>query len=312
MSEQRFKRVAVPYGGLSAERDVALNSGMTVIKALRQAGYDVETFDVTDKADLVEWVGQLDTDVVFPMLHGRGGEDGQLQGLLEWHDLPYVGSGVLGSALAMDKLRSKWIFASAGIATPPFVVIRSEAECASAQAELDYPVMVKPVHEGSSIGMSRVDAPDQLAAACAEAFRFDGEVMIEQFIDGAEYTVGIVGDTALPVIRLEAAHDFYDYEAKYLSDDTRYYLPCGLSEAREAEIQQLSLQAFRALGCQGWGRVDLMMTAAGEALVLEVNTIPGMTDHSLLPKASKAHGWELPRLMDEILATVTPTRGGAS
>lgn len=303
-ARKKFHRVAVPFGGLSAEREVALNSGMTVIRALREAGYEVEVFDVVDKADLVEWVGQLDADVVFPMLHGRGGEDGQLQGLLEWHGLPYVGSGVLGSALAMDKLRSKWVFASAGIATPPFAVIRSDAERQAMQAQLDYPVMVKPVHEGSSIGMSRVDTADQLAAACIEAFRFDAEVMIEQFIAGSEYTVGIVGDLALPAIRLEAANTFYDYQAKYQSDDTRYFLPCGLSAEGEAQLQSLALQAFRALGCQGWGRVDLMMDAAGQAMVLEVNTIPGMTDHSLLPKASRAQGWELPQLMHEILATV--------
>ncbi|PTY38973.1 D-alanine--D-alanine ligase [Saccharospirillum sp. MSK14-1] len=305
---KKFQRVAVPYGGMSAERDVALNSGMTVIQALRDAGYDVVTLDVTDKSSLVDWVSQLNVDVVFPMLHGRGGEDGQLQGLLEWYGLPYVGSGVLGSALAMDKLRSKWVFSSAGIATPPFAVIRSDAEREVVQTQLDYPVMVKPVHEGSSIGMSRVDTAEQLAAACTEAFRFDSEVMIEQFIAGSEYTVGIVGDLALPAIRLEAANRFYDYQAKYVSDDTRYFLPCGLSEAREAEVQSLALQAFRALGCEGWGRVDLMMDAAGQAMVLEVNTIPGMTDHSLVPKASRAHGWELPQLMHEILATVgTPS-----
>lgn len=305
---KKFQQVAVPYGGMSAERDVALNSGMTVIQALRDAGYEVVTLDVTDKASLIDWVSQLDVDVVFPMLHGRGGEDGQLQGLLEWHGLPYVGSGVLGSALAMDKLRSKWVFASAGIATPPFAVIRSDIEREAVQMQLEYPVMVKPVHEGSSIGMSRVDSAEQLAAACAEAFRFDGEVMIEQFIAGSEYTVGIVGDLALPAIRLEAANTFYDYQAKYVSDDTRYFLPCGLSEEREAEVQSLALQAFRSLGCHGWGRVDLMMDAAGQAMVLEVNTIPGMTDHSLVPKASRAHGWELPQLMHEILATVdTPS-----
>lgn len=299
-----FNRVAVPYGGLSAERDVALNSGMTVIQALKDAGYEVVAHDVTDKAELVKWIGQLDVDVAFPMLHGRVGEDGQIQGLLEWHRLPYVGSGVLGSALAMDKLRSKWVFASAGVATPPFAVIRSDAEREALQAQLEYPVMVKPVHEGSSIGMSRVDSAEQLAAACAEAFRFDTEVMIEQFVAGSEYTIGIVGDIALPSIRLEAANVFYDYDAKYLSDDTRYFLPCGLDAKREAEIKELALQAFRSLGCHGWGRVDLMMDAAGQAMVLEVNTIPGMTDHSLLPKASRAHGWELPQLMHEILATV--------
>ncbi|MHA7880948.1 MAG: D-alanine--D-alanine ligase [Saccharospirillum sp.] len=305
---QAFKRVAVLYGGRSAERDVALLSGETVIRALNAGGYEVLPLDVTDREALVGWLQHNDIDVVFPVLHGRGGEDGVLQGLLEWLGLPYVGSGVMASALAMDKLRSKWVFASAGIATPNFAVVRSMDECLALANQVDYPVMVKPVHEGSSIGMSRVDEAEQLAEACASAFEYDSEVMLEQFVTGAEYTVGIVGDEALPVIRLKAASGFYDYNAKYVANDTQYFLPSGLNDAQERQLRRLSLRAFQALGCQGWGRVDLMMDEAGNPYVLEVNTIPGMTDHSLVPKASEAHGWSLAELMHRLLATVPETR----
>lgn len=305
---KRFKKVGVVYGGASAEREVALRSGETVIHSLRAAGYDVESHDVQTHRGVVDWLLATPVDVVFPVLHGRGGEDGVLQGLLEWLDCPYVGSGVLASALAIDKLRSKWVFGSADIPTPHFAVIRSQAECAALESQLEYPVMVKPVHEGSSIGMSRVDDADQLAEACRKAFAYDREVMIEQFITGEEYTVAIVGDQALPAIRLQAATGFYDYDAKYLADDTRYWLPCGLPEDKENDIKKLSVRAFQALGCQGWGRVDLMLDAAGQAQVLEVNTIPGMTDHSLVPKASQAMGWSLAELMHHILATVPENR----
>lgn len=305
----RFQSVGVIYGGASAERDVALRSGETVIRALGEAGYQVESHDVQSHRGLVDWLLRTPTDLVFPVLHGRGGEDGVLQGLLEWLDRPYVGSGVLASALAIDKLRSKWVFGSANIPTPNFAVIRSDEERSAVENQLEYPVMVKPVHEGSSIGMSRVDDATQLAEACRKAFQYDREVMIEQFITGEEYTVAIIGDQALPVVRLKAARGFYDYDAKYLADDTQYWLPCGLSEARERDVKKLSVEAFRALGCQGWGRVDLMMDAAGQPQVLEVNTIPGMTDHSLVPKASQAMGWTLAELMHRILDTVPEHRG---
>lgn len=306
---RRFPRVGVVYGGQSAEREVALGSGRTVIRALKEAGYQVAEHDVTGRAGLINWLQTTELDLVFPVLHGRGGEDGTLQGLLEWLGLPYVGSGVLASALAMDKLRSKWVFGSAQIPTPPFAVVRSAEECTALANQLEYPVMVKPVHEGSSIGMSRVDDAAGLSEACALAFQFDSEVMIEQFVVGKEYTVAVIGDHALPVIGLQPASGFYDYNAKYIADDTHYALPSGLSEAREAEVKALSVKAFRSLGCQGWGRVDLMMDSAGQFFVLEVNTIPGMTDHSLVPKASVAHGWPLPELMHRILATVPEQRG---
>ncbi|GGX46706.1 D-alanine--D-alanine ligase [Saccharospirillum salsuginis] len=306
--QRRFRTVGVVYGGESAERAVALRSGETVIQALKDAGYEVLTHDVTSRAGLMDWLRQVKADVIFPVLHGRGGEDGVLQGLLEWCGLPYVGSGVLASALAIDKLRSKWVFGSANVPTPTFAVIRSEEERAALEHQVDYPVMVKPVHEGSSIGMSRADDADGLKAACDLAFRYDREVMIEQFITGQEYTVAVVGDVALPVIRVKAATGFYDYEAKYEKNDTEYGLPSGLGEARETEVQNLALRAFRALGCEGWGRVDLMMDEAGQPLVLEANTIPGMTDHSLVPKAANAVGWSLAELMHRILATVPERR----
>lgn len=305
---RRFPRVGVVYGGQSAEREVALGSGRTVIRALKEAGYQVAEHDVTDREALVEWLQSTVLDLVFPVLHGRGGEDGTLQGLLEWLGIPYVGSGVLASALAMDKLRSKWVFGASQIATPPFAVVRSAEECTALANQLEYPVMVKPVHEGSSIGMSRVDDGAGLSEACAIAFQFDTEVMIEQFVMGKEYTVAVIGDQAMPVIGLQPASGFYDYNAKYIFDDTRYALPSGLSESLEAEVKALSIKAFQALGCQGWGRVDLMMDSAGQPFVLEVNTIPGMTDHSLVPKASVAHGWQLPELMHRILATVPEQR----
>jgi len=305
---RRFPRVGVVYGGQSAEREVALGSGRTVIRALTEAGYQVEEHDVTGRVALVSWLQSTELDLVFPVLHGRGGEDGTLQGLLEWFGIPYVGSGVLASALAMDKLRSKWVFGSAMIETPHFAVVRSANECTALENQLEYPVMIKPVHEGSSIGMSRVDDASSLAAACALAFQFDTEVMIEQFVMGKEYTVAVIGNQALPVIGLEPASVFYDYNAKYVSNDTQYALPSGLSKTKEAEVQALAVRAFQSLGCQGWGRVDLMMDVAGQPTVLEVNTIPGMTDHSLVPKASVAHGWSLPELMHQILATVPQVR----
>lgn len=306
--QSRFQTVGVVYGGESAERAVALRSGETVIRGLKEAGYTVKTHDVTNRDGLLDWLRQTDLDVVFPVLHGRGGEDGVLQGLLEWCGVSYVGSGVLASALAMDKLRSKWVFGSAGVPTPTFAVIRSDAERAAVEHQVDYPVMVKPVHEGSSIGMSRVDGADDLKAACDLAFQYDREVMIEGFIGGQEYTVAVIGDSTLPVIRVQAATGFYDYEAKYVKNDTEYSLPSGLSETREREVQHLALQAFRSLGCQGWGRVDLMMNEAGQPQVLEVNTIPGMTDHSLVPKAAEGYGWSLAELMHRILATVPEQR----
>ncbi|ATX77793.1 D-alanine--D-alanine ligase [Reinekea forsetii] len=300
----RFNKVAVLFGGLSAEREVALLSGRTVIKALLTAGYEVVELDLVDRSLLLPWLAEHKPDVVFPVLHGRMGEDGVLQGLLEWVGIPFVGSGVMGSAIAMDKLRSKMIFKTGGVPTPDFVVVRSQADALIHQARLCYPVFVKPVREGSSIGIGRADNQGEFMSAVTEALNHDTEVLVEQFVDGPEYTVGIIGAEVLPVIRLKPHARFYDYDAKYVSEDTEYHLPSGLSAELEGAVQAMSLMAFAALGCTGWGRVDLMMDGQGALQVLEVNTIPGMTDHSLVPKAASAYGWDLPELMHKLLATV--------
>jgi len=300
----RFSKVAVLFGGLSAEREVALRSGRTVINALLTAGYEVVELDLVERSQLLPWLIAQSPDVVFPVLHGRLGEDGVLQGLLEWLDIPFVGSGVMGSAIAMDKLRSKMIFKTSGVPTPDFVVVRSLAEAQICQHQLCYPVFVKPVREGSSIGIGRADDQSEFMAAVRQALAFDAEVLVEQFVDGPEYTVAIVGTQVLPVIGLKPHARFYDYDAKYVSNATEYHLPSGLSAEQEAAVQAMSWLAFSALGCSGWGRVDLMLDGQGALQVLEVNTIPGMTDHSLVPKAARAFGWELPELMHKLLATV--------
>ena len=281
-------KVAVLLGGRSAEREVSLKSGALVLAALRARGVDAHAFDPKDRGleDLIE--GRF--DAAFIALHGRFGEDGTVQGVLEWLGIPYTGSGVLASALAMDKLRTKLLWQACGIPTPAHEMLDAHADFRAVAARLGMPLMVKPVNEGSSIGMSKVRAAGGLDEAYALAVNYDRDVMAERFIEGQELTAGIVGDTALPLIRLETPRDFYDYQAKYVSDDTRYLIPCGLPPAREREIQDLCLKAFRAVGCRGWGRVDLMLDAQGAPWLLEVNTAPGMTDHSLVPMAARAVG----------------------
>ncbi|NND68646.1 MAG: D-alanine--D-alanine ligase, partial [Halioglobus sp.] len=271
--------VAVLLGGNSAEREISLQSGQTVLDGLAALG--VQTLAV-DPAD-AHWREQLaDVALVFIALHGPGGEDGSLQGALQVLGLPYTGAGVLGSALALDKQRCKQLWQGIGIATAPFAMLSEHSDW---QAVIDRlgKVFVKPVREGSSIGMSMADSVEALEQAYRAASRYGAEVIAEQFIDGPEYTVAVLGDEALPGIRLETDNEFYDYEAKYLSDDTRYLCPCGLDQAEEAEMAALSLRAFKALGCSVWGRVDLMRAPSGEFMVLEVNTVPGMTSHSLVP-----------------------------
>ena len=224
-----------------------------------------------------------------------------MQGMLETLGMPYTGSGVLGSALGMDKLRTKQIWQSAGIPTPEFALLQSEDEVVARCDSLRYPVIVKPAHEGSSIGISKVEQAARLLPAWQEAARFDHSVLVEQWIDGAEYTAGILGETALPLIRLETPHVFYDYAAKYQADTTRYLIPCGLDTGRERQLQQLSLQAFRAVGAHGWGRVDFMLDDAGMPWFIEVNTVPGLTDHSLVPMAARASGMAFGELVLKIL-----------
>jgi len=295
--------IAVLYGGNSAERDVSLNSGKAIAKGLEQAGFNVVLMD-TKEIPLAELVTE-NIKRVFIALHGRGGEDGCLQGALETLGITYTGSNVLGSALSMDKVRSKQIFSACNIPTAPFAVV-SKANFSELDSEkqLNYlggKVMVKPAHEGSSIGMAMADSPEKLHSALVEAFGFDGDILLEAWIDGPEYTVAILGDEALPAIHMETPREFYDYEAKYQSNSTQYHCPCGLSEQEEEKIKELSLQAFRATGASGWGRVDLMLDSRGNWQVLEVNTVPGMTQTSLVPKAAKVHGLTFSELVERIV-----------
>lgn len=295
-----FGKVAVLMGGHAAEREISLQSGNAVLQALLAAGVDAHGLDAADEQLVSELTGK-DYARVFIALHGRGGEDGVIQGLLDVLGLPYTGSGVLGSALAMDKLRTKQVWASAGIPTPSFTPLGSEADIAAAQGALRYPVIVKPAHEGSSLGISKVDAAEQLRAAWELARRYDAEVFAEQWIEGAEYTAGILGCEVLPLIRLETPNTFYDYAAKYEADTTRYLIPCGLDRAQEAALQEQSLAAFQATGASGWGRVDFMLDAAGRPAFIEVNTVPGLTDHSLVPMAAQAAGMDFGQLVCRIL-----------
>ncbi len=283
-----FGKVAVLTGGLSAEREVSLKSGAMVLDALREKGVDAHAFDPAERGLQELVVGGFDR--VFIALHGRFGEDGTVQGALELLGIPYTGSGVLASSLAMDKWRTKLVWQAAGIATPRYELLRAETDFRAAAARLGVPIMVKPANEGSSIGMSKVKIEGDLADAYALAAEHDDLVIAEQFIEGCELTAGILGDEPLPLIRLETPRDFYDYHAKYVADDTRYILPCGLPLDAERVIQRESLRAFDALGCRGWGRVDLMLDRTGKPYFLEVNTSPGMTDHSLVPMAARHAG----------------------
>lgn len=306
---QEFGRVAVLLGGDSAERSISLRSGAEVLKGLCNAGVDAFAIDLcAEGADPVAQLLAAEFDRAFLILHGRGGEDGTLQGLLEMLKKPYTGSGVAASALGMDKLRCKQLWMGAGFPTPAFAELRPETDLAEVARMLGFPLMVKPVHEGSSIGMSRVLDLDQLKAAYAEAARYDHQVIAEQWIQGAEYTLAILNDQALPVIRLETTHDFYDFNAKYEANDTRYLFDHQLSDTRYDALKTLALRAFQAVGCRGWGRVDLMMDSQGNFQLLEVNTLPGMTDHSLVPMAAREAGMSFAELVVSILRTARRDR----
>jgi len=294
-----FGKVAVLMGGKSAEREVSLKSGAMVLAALKNKGIDAHAFDPAERG-LDTLVAQA-FERVFIALHGRYGEDGTVQGALELLGIPYTGSGVLASALAMDKWRTKLMWQAAGVPTPRYEVLSADSNPNGVVVRLGLPLMVKPANEGSSIGMSKVRAAAQLGEAYVLAARHDPVVIAEQFIDGPELTVGILGAAALPVIRLETPRDFYDYEAKYVAADTRYLIPCGLPPEAEASIQRESLRAFTVLGCTGWGRVDLMLDRSGKPRFLEVNTSPGMTDHSLVPMAARHMGLSFEDLCVRIL-----------
>ncbi|MBV8030048.1 MAG: D-alanine--D-alanine ligase [Betaproteobacteria bacterium] len=294
-----FGKVAVLLGGRSAEREVSLKSGSMVLAALRKKGVDAHAFDPAEKS--LELLQKERFDRAFIALHGRFGEDGTVQGVLEWLRIPYTGSGVLASALAMDKLRAKRIWQAEKLPTPPWEVLGKDTNFRVTARRLGLPVMVKPASEGSSIGMSKARAADALDEAYALAANYDKVVLAEKFIEGTELTGAILGEEALPLIRLETPREFYDYEAKYVANDTRYVIPAGLTEKKEAELRALCLDAFRVLGCTGWGRVDLMLDKRGRPYLLEVNTSPGMTDHSLVPMAAKAVGLSYEDLCVKIL-----------
>jgi D-alanine-D-alanine ligase len=287
-------------GGRAAEREVSLKSGRAVHEALVRLGVDVEPID--PDATILERLRAGGYDRAFIILHGRGGEDGQIQGALETLGLPYTGSGVLGSALGMDKYRCKLAWTGGGLPTADFVLLRDESDLAAA-AELGFPLMIKPVHEGSSIGMARVESVEGLERAWHAAAEFDSLVLAERWIQGMELTCAILGREALPMIRLETPHVFYDYEAKYSADSTRYHCPSGLDAEVEARLRELALQAFDVVGASGWGRVDMMLDSAGQPFLLEINTVPGMTDHSLVPMAARVAGIDFDDLVWRILET---------
>lgn len=302
-----FGRVAVLYGGRSAEREVSLKSGAAVLAALQAAGVDAFAIDVG--TDLLARLNEQQIDRAFIVLHGRGGEDGTVQGLLECAGIPYTGSGVLASALAMDKLRTKQIWQSVGLPTPLHAALVNQEDCHLAAEQLGFPLIVKPANEGSSIGMAKVDDLDSLLAAWQEARQFDSQVLVEQWISGPEFTIAMLADEVLPPIRLGTSHAFYDYDAKYHSNDTQYQIPCGLAADKEAELRDLTARACQTLGVTGWGRADVMQDAQGKFWLLEVNTVPGMTDHSLVPMAARAAGLDFTALVLTILAGTLQARG---
>ena len=300
-----FGKVAVLLGGKSGEREVSLKSGSAVLAALQAQGIDAEAFDPATRPlhDLEQF------DAAFISLHGRFGEDGTMQGALELFGIPYTGSGVMASAIGMDKWRTKLIWHAAGVTTPAFEVVNIDSDFAAIEKKLGLPLFVKPANEGSSIGISKVKVSGDLKAAYELASKSDPLVIAEQFVGGGEYTVGILGDQVLPIVRIVPANEFYDFEAKYLRDDTQYLCPCGLPAEQEAKIQAEALQAFKAIGGTGWGRVDFLMDEAGKHYFLEVNTSPGMTDHSLVPMAAKAAGITLADLVKRILTLAVKQHG---
>jgi D-alanine-D-alanine ligase len=297
-----FGKVAVLMGGWSAEREISLLSGQAVLKALQDSNVDAYGIDVDHGiASVIEQGGY---NRAFIVMHGRGGEDGTMQGLLEAMDLPYTGSKVLGSSLAMDKLRTKQIWRSMDLPTPDYIVLDTAEDCTTALQEIGLPLIVKPVLEGSSIGMSKVLDEDDLIPAWRKAAECGGTIIAERWVVGKEYTAAVLGERVLPMIRLETPHEFYDYEAKYQSDDTQYICPCGLSEDEESSLAEIVLRAFNAVGASGWGRVDFMLDEDNRPWLIEVNTVPGMTDHSLVPMAAKQAGISFKQLVLEILGSV--------
>jgi len=296
-----FGRVAVLFGGNSSEREISLLSGNAVLEALKSRGIDAHAYDPRDLplSDLL--VARFER--VWIALHGPGGEDGTLQGALEYLGVPYTGSGVMGSAIGMDKLRTKRLAVAVGVPSADFVVLTGPQDFELALERLKLPLIVKPATQGSSVGMTKVERAEELAAAFAAAVKLESLVFAEPWIPGKEYTVAILQGEALPAIRIETPKTFYDYEAKYFRDDTRYFCPSGLPAGAEAHLKSLALAAFESAGASGWGRADFMMDAAGRPLLLEINTIPGMTSHSLVPMAARAMGIDFPELTWRVLET---------
>ncbi|MCQ8232371.1 D-alanine--D-alanine ligase [Pectobacterium carotovorum] len=300
------EKVAVLLGGTSAEREVSLLSGQAVLAGLKEAGINAHAVDTRDVS--VTTLKEEGFTKIFIALHGRGGEDGTLQGVLEFLSLPYTGSGVMASALTMDKLRTKQVWQAVGLPVSPYVALdrRQYSETAANAllakfTHLGLPLIVKPSREGSSVGMSKVNTLSELPAALEEAFRHDDDILVEKWLSGPEYTVAILGDEVLPSIRIQPAGTFYDYEAKYLSDDTQYFCPSGLPDEQEQALAGLAMAAYRAVGCSGWGRVDFMLDSDGAFYLLEVNTSPGMTSHSLVPMAARQRGLTFSQLVVKIL-----------
>jgi D-alanine-D-alanine ligase len=296
-----FGRVAVLLGGDSSEREVSLLSGHAVLAALQRRGVQAQAFDPAVHA--LAQLQELQIDRVWIALHGPGGEDGTLQGALEFLGIPYTGSGVMGSAIGMDKLRTKWLAQAVGVPSAEFVVLRSSADCELAIERLGLPLFVKPGSQGSSVGVSRVERAEDLPVALQAAQSFDPVVFAERLLPGAEYTVAVLQGQALPSIRIETPRSFYDYEAKYLRNDTRYLCPSGLSSQAESHLGALALAAYEACGAEGWGRADFMLDRTGRPQLLEINTVPGMTDHSLVPVAARAAGIDFEELVWRVLET---------
>lgn len=296
-----FGRVAVLMGGTSAEREISIKSGAAVFEALKRQGVDVVAIDVDDS-----FIAALDgqkIDRVFNIIHGRGGEDGVLQAVLEQLNLPYTGSGVMSSALTMDKLRTKLCWQGAGLITPEWYILKNEKDIEPCIEALGFPVIVKPAQEGSSIGMSKANNRAELVEALSVASEYQCDVYAEAWVKGEEYTVAVLDGVALPVIRLETPNVFYDFDAKYQSNNTNYHCPCGLSSKQEDALKELAVKACEVVGVNGWGRVDVFIDESGHSQLIEVNTVPGMTDHSLVPMAAKAKGIEFDELVWRILET---------
>jgi D-alanine-D-alanine ligase len=293
------QRIAVLYGGVTAEREISLLSGRAVIAGLEALGKDVLAVDLGD--NMVSQICAIDADMVFIALHGGAGEDGTVQALLDLLGMPYTGTGVLGSALAMDKVRCKQLWRGIGLPTADFCVLDAATQWSVELDRLGGHVMVKPVREGSSVGMSQARTPEALERAYLLASQFDDEVMAETWVDGKEYSIAVLGDVCLPIIELIVDEEFYTYHAKYNSETTRYLCPAPMDSDLESSLKKLALDAFKSVGCKGWGRVDLMLDEQGQPWLLEVNTVPGMTSHSLVPMGAKQAGYDLPQLLQKIL-----------